>query len=114
MIRLARDVRLIPIVLFATISLLALKVSGLVFDGGYTFAERMQARYNTELQITSPESVHGISADHCSRASRAIPDAPRPQTVLGEGNVQFNLGTKNDITGSGRTQMTNRVSPHSK
>jgi len=30
-------------VLFATISLLALKVSGLVFDGGYTLAERMQA-----------------------------------------------------------------------
>ena len=36
MTRFARDVRLIPIVLFATISLLALKVSGLVFDGGYT------------------------------------------------------------------------------
>ena len=32
--RLLRDVRLIPIVLFATISLLVLKVSGLVFDGG--------------------------------------------------------------------------------
>jgi flagellar motility protein MotE (MotC chaperone) len=57
MTRWARDVRLIPIVLFATVSLLALKVSGLVFDGGYTLAERMQARYNTDLQIASPESV---------------------------------------------------------
>ena len=57
MTRFARDVRLIPIVLFATISLLALKVSGLVFDGGYTLAERMQARYRGDLQITSRESV---------------------------------------------------------
>ena len=40
-----REVRLIPVVLFATISLFALKVSGLVFDGGYTLAERLQARY---------------------------------------------------------------------
>jgi flagellar motility protein MotE (MotC chaperone) len=57
MTRWGRDLRLIPIVLFATISLLALKVSGLVFDGGYTLAERMQAHYKPELQITSPESV---------------------------------------------------------
>ena len=57
MTRWARDVRLIPIVLFATVSLLALKVSGLVFDGGYTLAERMQAHYRPELQITSPEGV---------------------------------------------------------
>jgi flagellar motility protein MotE (MotC chaperone) len=57
MTRWARDVRLIPIVLFATVSLLALKVSGLVFDGGYTLAERMQAHYRPELQIASPEGV---------------------------------------------------------
>ncbi len=42
MIRFARDFRLIPIVLLATICLFALKVSGLVFDGGYTLAERLQ------------------------------------------------------------------------
>ena len=36
--RVLRDVRLIPLVLFATISLLALKISGLVCDGGYTLA----------------------------------------------------------------------------
>ena len=57
MTRWARDVRLIPIVLFATVSLLALKVSGLVFDGGYTLAERMQAHYRPELRIASPEGV---------------------------------------------------------
>ncbi len=57
MSRLLRDVRLIPIVLFATVSLLALKVSGLVFDGGYTFAERMQARYKPGLKVVAPQSV---------------------------------------------------------
>jgi flagellar motility protein MotE (MotC chaperone) len=57
MTRLARDLRLIPIVLFATVSLLALKVSGLVFDGGYTLAERLQAKYKGDLKITSRDSV---------------------------------------------------------
>ena len=57
MTRMLRDVRLIPIVLFATISLLALKVSGLVFDGGYTLAERMGARYNTDTQATTQDSI---------------------------------------------------------
>jgi flagellar motility protein MotE (MotC chaperone) len=36
MIRFLRDVRLVPIVLFATISLFALKTIGLVLDGHYT------------------------------------------------------------------------------
>jgi hypothetical protein len=44
MIRIGRDFRLIPIVLLAAIALFALKVSGLVFDGGYTLAERMENR----------------------------------------------------------------------
>ena len=57
MIRFARDFRLIPIVLLATISLFALKVSGLVFDGGYTLAERLQGRNKTDMQVTSAESV---------------------------------------------------------
>lgn len=55
--RLWRDIRLIPIVLLATISLFALKVSGLMFDGGYTLAERLQGRDKSGLQITTRESV---------------------------------------------------------
>lgn len=55
--RLWRDIRLIPIVLVATVSLLALKVSGLVFDGGYTLAERLQGRDKSSLQITTRESI---------------------------------------------------------
>jgi flagellar motility protein MotE (MotC chaperone) len=99
MIRLARDVRLIPIVLFATISLLALKVSGLVFDGGYTFAERMQARYNTELQITSPESVPEYPRIIVAGKQGNL-DAPGRKQAWAKEMFNFNLGTKNDITGS--------------
>jgi flagellar motility protein MotE (MotC chaperone) len=57
MIRFARDFRLIPIVLLATVSLFALKVSGLVFDGGYTLGERLQGRHKTDMQVTSADSV---------------------------------------------------------
>ncbi len=59
MMRFARDVKLLPIVLVATISLFALKVSGLVFNGGYTLAERMDHNRN-DLKIVSPESVPGF------------------------------------------------------
>jgi flagellar motility protein MotE (MotC chaperone) len=57
MIRFARDFRLIPIVLLATISLFALKVSGLVFDGGYTLAQRLENRSKQGLTINPTESV---------------------------------------------------------
>ena len=39
MMRLVRELRLIPVVLFATVCLLALKVLGIVVDGGYTLGE---------------------------------------------------------------------------
>lgn len=43
MIRLAREFRLVPIVVCATTSLLALKVLGLLFDGSYTLGQPRQA-----------------------------------------------------------------------
>ena len=64
MIRFARDFRLIPIVLLATVSLFALKVSGLVFDGGYTLAERLQRLNKNDMQITTRESVPDLSLIH--------------------------------------------------
>jgi flagellar motility protein MotE (MotC chaperone) len=42
--RLLREFRLIPVVLFATASLLALKVGGLITSGGYTLASPRQAQ----------------------------------------------------------------------
>lgn len=99
MIRFARDVRLIPIVLFATISLLALKVSGLVFDGGYTLAERMQARYRGDLQITSRESVPDrpkiVLTEKYAKPGTAGPRQPWAQEMF-----SFNRGSSSDVTGS--------------
>jgi flagellar motility protein MotE (MotC chaperone) len=99
MIRFARDFRLIPIVLFATISLLALKVSGLVFDGGYTLAERMQARYRGDLQITSRESVPDqpkiVLTEKYAKPGTAGPRQPWAQEMF-----SFNRGNSSDVTGS--------------
>ncbi len=101
--RLARDFRLIPVVLFATISLLALKVSGLVFDGGYTLAERMQARYSDTMRVTTRDSVPDypkiIIADKQGKPAAA----GRQQAWAQE---MFNFDARNgglksgDITGS--------------
>jgi flagellar motility protein MotE (MotC chaperone) len=99
MTRLVRDVRLIPIVLFATISLLALKVSGLVFDGGYTLAERLQARYRGDLQITSRESVPDqpkiVLTEKYAKPGTAAPRQPWAQEMF-----SFNRGNSTDVTGS--------------
>ena len=100
MTRFARDVRLIPIVLFATISLLALKVSGLVFDGGYTLAERMQARYRGDLQITSRESVPDqpkiVLTEKYAKPGTAGSRQPWAQEMF-----SFNRGNNTgDVTGS--------------
>lgn len=99
MTRFARDVRLIPIVLFATVSLLALKVSGLVFDGGYTLAERLQARYRGDLQITSRESVPDqpkiVLTEKYAKPGTAGPRQPWAQEMF-----SFNRGNSSDVTGS--------------
>ncbi|RDV05198.1 MotE family protein [Undibacter mobilis] len=63
MIKLAREFRLIPIVLLATICLLGLKVTGLVFDGGYTLGERLAER--------------GKPAGMTVTSSKDLPDYPR-------------------------------------
>ena len=56
MMRFARDFRLIPLVLFATISLFALKMTGLIFDGGYTLTETGDVRGSV---TTTPPPSHG-------------------------------------------------------
>ena len=103
MIRFARDFRLIPIVLLATICLFALKVSGLVFDGGYTLAERLQGRNNTGLQVTTAESVPDypkiIVADKQVMPDAAVARQSSPRSWAQE---MFNYGdaAKSDVTGS--------------
>ena len=99
MIRLARDFRLIPLVLLATISLFALKVSGLVFDGGYTLAELMQGADKTDMQITSPESVPDypkiVVAD-----KQVMPAAPASRQSWAQEMFNYRDANNRDVTGS--------------
>jgi flagellar motility protein MotE (MotC chaperone) len=99
MMRFARDFRLIPIVLLATICLFALKVSGLVFDGGYTLAERMQGRNKTDMQITAAESVPDypkiVVAD-----KQVMPDAPVSRQSWAQEMFNYHDANSRDITGS--------------
>jgi len=103
MIRFARDFRLIPIVLLATVSLFALKVSGLVFDGGYTLAERMQGRNKTDMQITTAESVPDypkiIVADKQVMSDAAVARQVSPKSWAQE-MFNYNDTAKGDVTGS--------------
>jgi flagellar motility protein MotE (MotC chaperone) len=95
MSRVLRDVRLIPIVLLATVSLFALKVSGLVFDGGYTLGERLQGRNKTDMTITTAESIPEypkiVIADN-------VPKPPAPKKPWAE--EMFNFNADRDVTGS--------------
>ncbi|MBX6329616.1 MAG: flagellar protein FlbB [Pseudolabrys sp.] len=102
MMRRGRDFRLIPLVLVAAGSLLALKVSGLVLDGGYTLADRMRARAPDRLKIVDPASV----PDH-PRIVRAGDPEPAP---VGAKNARkkswaqemfnFQSDEADDVTGS--------------
>jgi len=98
MIRFARDFRLIPVVLLATISLFVLKVSGLVFDGGYTLAERLQGRGKTTLQITTRESVPDYPKIVIAGEQAAPPPARASKGAWAQ--QMFNYGDRSDITGS--------------
>jgi len=94
-----RDIRLIPIVLLATISLFALKVSGLVLDGGYTLAERLQGRDKTDMKITSPESVPDYPKIIVADGQAGPAKAPAKQAWAQE-MFNFNDVNKGDVTGS--------------
>jgi flagellar motility protein MotE (MotC chaperone) len=63
MIRLLREFRLIPVVLAATGCLFALKIVGLMFDGGYLFSSRTLGNSNRTIllapttQMLEPQTV---------------------------------------------------------
>lgn len=97
MIRFARDFRLIPLVLLATTSLFVLKVSGLVFDGGYTLAERLQGRGKTGLTVIAAENVPDTP-------KIVVADGQPPAPAVDEGSwaeqmFNYDRGGR-DITGS--------------
>lgn len=90
-----RDIRLIPIVLLATICLFALKVSGLVFDGGYTLAERLQGRDKTDLTVTSADTIPETPKIVHTGQQSAQAAAPKPWA-----QEMFGFNGDRDVTGS--------------
>jgi flagellar motility protein MotE (MotC chaperone) len=97
MTRFWRDIRLIPIVLVATASLFVLKVSGLVFDGGLTLADRLKDRDKQTLQITTAESVPEQPKILLARGEPA--SVPAPRKPWAQEIFNFN-GDASDVTGS--------------
>jgi flagellar motility protein MotE (MotC chaperone) len=89
-----REFRLIPLVLVATISLFALKVSGLVFDGGYTLGERLAGADKSDLTPTAADSIPATTPIIFANRD-ALPPEPAKQSWARE---MFNYG--GDITGS--------------
>jgi flagellar motility protein MotE (MotC chaperone) len=90
-----RSIRLIPVVLLATVCLFALKVSGLVFDGGYTLGERLEKRGKPgDLQQTSGDIPDFPKITYENPQQQA---APARKSWAQE---MFNYGESRDVTGS--------------
>ncbi len=94
MIRFVRTVRLLPIVIIAAVSLFALKVSGLLFDGGYTLGERLAQRGKPQMTITTadsvpayPKIVFGRRQDPAGGGLQTV--AKQQPAVLGRADVQL-------------------------
>ena len=82
----------IPLVLVATVSLFALKVSGLVFDGGYTLGERLAGSNKSDLTPTTRDTIPDVTPIIFSGQQPA--GAPTQSWA----REMFNYG--GDITGS--------------
>lgn len=98
MTRKARDFRLIPVVLVAAVCLLGLKVSGIVFDGGYTLADRLRERAQPPgLTVTDPDSIPEFPkitfAEQAADGQGG--NGPWARDMFGYGDQG-----KNDVTGS--------------
>lgn len=92
-----RDVRLIPVVLAATVCLFALKFSGLVFDGGYTLGERLADRNRQGPKIIDPDNIPELpNVVVAGPAPNGSPDARNRSWA----QDMFNYPGAGDITGS--------------
>jgi flagellar motility protein MotE (MotC chaperone) len=110
MIKLAREFRLIPIVLLATICLLGLKVTGLLFDGGYTLGDRLRDRAKPPgMTVTSGQTV----PDYPRIVVAGQPAPPESAGAAGSpwAKEMFNFGGSDrtrepEVTGSVATDRT--------
>ena len=107
MMRLLRDIRLIPLVLVATVSLFALKVSGLFVDGGYTLGDKLAQRGAAPgLTITSRDDIPAVTPIVIANqqiASSGQSASPWAKEMFNYGAALPGLtpsGNASDITGS--------------
>src|SRR5215831_6086626 len=95
MIRRLGDIRLIPIVLVAIITLFALKAFGLIFEGGYTLAE-LSPRDATEPDVTGSVDLPKRN-DAPSTATPKAASSRQPQKSNSWAQQMFGFP---DITGA--------------
>src|ERR1700682_3406935 len=89
-----RDIRVIPVVLIAVFGLAALKVAGLVIDGGYVFDYQpdspkrswAQESFNFPTGRADPADITG-SAPEKPREEAANPAAAAPEVAKPDGAV---------------------------
>jgi flagellar motility protein MotE (MotC chaperone) len=81
MIRTLRDFRLVPIVLFATISLFALKTIGLIIDGHYTLDESRPA--DDDITGTVPGAPGGLAREAAGGRGAGKPSGAQSGTQTG-------------------------------
>lgn len=115
MIKLAREFRLIPIVLLATICLLGLKVTGIVFDGGYTLGDRLSQRGKPPgITVTSGKDVPDYPRIVVA-GEPAAPESPAANAASPWAKEMFNFGggrtREPEVTGSvaGRTAILPKI-----
>ena len=77
MIRVLRDFRLLPVVLLATVSLLALKSLGLIFDGWYILGPPIPEQTET-VAAADPKDAGDIvgSIPQAAKPEPSLPDEP--------------------------------------
>jgi flagellar motility protein MotE (MotC chaperone) len=111
LIRSLREVRLVPVVLIATVALFALKALGLMLDGGYLFDNLSGVRDGTEITGTfAARNPAGLKPPGTNAAaSRPAPAKPPPakpswaHEMFNFPDVTGSVGAKPD---SDRTEIT--------
>jgi flagellar motility protein MotE (MotC chaperone) len=93
MIRFLRDFRLVPIVLFATISLFALKTIGLVLDGHYTLDDARLA----DRDVTGALSGAGVA--------NGLPAKAKPPATQSWAQQMFNFPDTTGAAGDAKTEQ---------
>ena len=101
--RFARDFRLLPVVLFATVCLFTLKVIGIARDGGYTLAESLEAVSDSpEKLAAAPDAKQSWAQtmfNYPEATSRPAPK-PHPDAIKQIAAAFSRKDISNDVTGS--------------